>query len=179
MYFISILLNKYLNKIFFVLFYLSFFFKFNSYLFFLIRLAIRLRFYENIDNLYLRIDKKKILNQKQIDTEIVLYSLNKINNKFQITYDNLSLNSKFFFNHLDCIKKLKTSKEIVNYIYKNKSNFDNKFKLFLFNLIHDYFSLDCFCDDLYNLIIFYQSLSFKEKKLFKAYKSNNLYKSFY
>jgi len=189
-------MNFLTNKFYYFFFYklnikinLNFFLSIYSYIYFFlpnrnlllksIRISIFTRNYKLLNIFYLKLlNSNPFVNQRRTTTEIIFYSLNKEIKLIKIDrlfFNKESLELIYF---LKKFKKISKSHDLVNFIYNYKFRFiDNKnIKSFFYNLIHDYINLDCFCDDLYDFIIVYQLLEFRNKEFFLKFRKKKILK---
>ena len=130
-----------------------------------LRLAILLKEHKYIIFFHFKLSKKNdnFTIKKLIFSEIIIYSLNNISKKEIFNKNKFKEYSVKIINLLELLKKNNLN---VNKIYDLATDqfiLSENFKIFINELIHNYIGLNCFCEDLYNLIKFQQAIEFKKQ----------------
>ena len=130
-----------------------------------LRLAILLKKYGYIIFFHSKISKKNdnFIIKKLIFSEVIIYSLSHIGKKEIFNKNKFKEYSVKIINLLVLLKKNNFD---INKIYNLATDqfiLNKNFKIFINELIHSYIGLNCFCEDLYNLLKFQQVIEFKKK----------------
>ena len=130
-----------------------------------LRLAILLKKYGYIIFFHSKVSKKNdnFIIKKLIFSEVIIYSLSHINKKKIFNKNKFKEYSVKIINLLVLLKKNNFG---INKIYDLATDqfiLNENFKIFINELIHSYIGLNCFCEDLYNLLKFQQVIEFKKK----------------